>query len=164
MKICQDLNMKLLKPTSTYSPVKKFISRSLIAILISGQLFAQCPPAINAGLNATILCGGDVVLGQIPTTTTSTLSPGCTNPAQLTQAGGSYINSVSTTGGSTNISNLNTLVDGGNPSSSYVAPARWYSNYTSQFVETTAGSAFNVIIQGAAVTNLPTFYRIWIDE
>ena len=99
--------MKLIKLSNIYLPINKFIGFGLITILFTGQLFAQCPPSINAGSDVTILCGGDIEIGEVPTPPTTTLAPACSNAAQLTQAGGSYIKSITTTGGITNINNTN---------------------------------------------------------
>lgn len=144
---------------------------ALIFILISNGSMAQtiCNPPIpvNAGADVTIPCGGTANLGEVPSPPTNNpMAASCTTPAQLTQGGGVYTQSVSTTGGinGNNINNLNTLIGGIDPMGPNAWQSVWYSNYTSQIVESTAGGTFNLNISGRSLYNNPPYsYRIWID-
>lgn len=129
------------------------------------------PPTANAGNDVTTPCGIGVQIGETTSTTVSPMAPaGCSGASQMivNPAGGAYINSVSTTGGlTTNISNLNTLVDGNNPQTDYIAFNRWYSNFTNHLVDANQGGSFQLNLQGnkgATGSNPPTFsFRVWID-
>ncbi|MBS1645750.1 MAG: gliding motility-associated C-terminal domain-containing protein [Bacteroidetes bacterium] len=133
---------------------------------------AQCPPTINAGHDTSVACGMTANLGG--PATTPTVSPmntgGCNSAASaiVNPAGGAYINNVSTTGGlTTNINNMNTLVQGQDPTIAWIPFANWYSNYTSQIVDVHPGGTFMLNLQGnkgATGSAPPTFsFRIWID-
>lgn len=137
----------------------------------SSFLFSQCPPTADAGANVTIQCGESIEIGSVPPTVTPPMSTmGCSSASSMTvnPAGGAYINSVTTTGGLTmNINNTNTLVDGDNPQSAYIAFNRWYSDFTNQLVDGVQGGSFLLNLQGnrgATGSNPPLGqFRIWID-
>ncbi|MBN9294728.1 MAG: gliding motility-associated C-terminal domain-containing protein [Flavobacteriia bacterium] len=122
-------------------------------------------PVANAGADVTINCGQSVQIGESPATPESPLTPaGCATAASMTQKGGYYINSVSTTGGhnNVNISNPNTKVQGSMPNTN---TSQWYSDYTSQVVEVCAGSSFGLTaaVAHAGGSNPKSAVRVWID-
>ncbi len=153
--------------------LQKYLFGALTLIFISfqNQLKSQtlCNPPIpvNAGADVTIPCGGSANIGETPTPpNTGPMAPSCTTPGQLTQGGGVYINNVSTTGGinGNNISNLNTLIGGIDPMGPNAWQSVWYSNYTSQIVESTPGGTFYLSVSGPSLyNNTPYSFRIWID-
>lgn len=161
---------KLLQTTPL---VLKYLPSILVSfcILVRNESRSQtlCNPPIpfNAGTDATIPCGGTVNLGEVPTPPQNNpIAPSCTTPGQLTQGGGIYINNVSTTGGinGNNISNLNTLVGGIDPMGPNAWQSVWYSNYTTQIVESAAGGTFQLNLSGQSLyRNPPYSFRIWID-
>lgn len=131
-------------------------------------------PTVFAGNDTTINCNTSVQIGETPPTTPEPEQPMAPSdcPAAsnmiVNPAGGAYINSVTTTGGvSTNINNTNTLVDGDNPQTTFIAHNRWYSNYTNHVVDAYQGGTFNLNLSGhhgATGSNPPTYsFRIWID-
>lgn len=146
---------------------------SITLITTNTTLHAQCPPTANAGNNVTIPCGGSANLGGPPSNPTPnyTLAPTCMHTARwqsnsLTQGGGIYINTVTTTGGTTNINNPNTLVDVGHvdPMGPDAWSTIWLSDYTSQYVEVCVGNTFNLNITAKSLyNNKPYFCKVWVD-
>ncbi|MCO5260294.1 MAG: PKD domain-containing protein [Crocinitomicaceae bacterium] len=133
-------------------------------------------PTVNAGSDANIPCGGSANIGEEITTTPTNpdytlTAPACTHPGRymsgsLTQGGGIYNNGVTTTGGTVNINNTNTLVDVGHidPLGPNAWSTLWYSDFTNQFVEVCAGQTFYININAISLYNNPPYQcRIWID-
>jgi gliding motility-associated-like protein len=150
----------------------------LILILTSHESKSQtlCNPPIpvNAGVDASIPCGGNMQLGEptTPSTPDYTLSPTCKHTARfqnnsLTQGGGIYINDVTTTNGTVNINNTNTLVDVGHvdPMGPNAWSTIWLSDYSAtHFVEACPGNTFNLNINARSLyNNVSYFCRVWVD-
>lgn len=149
----------------------RFLLLILFGFLIESDLYAQipCDPPlyVNAGTDRTIECGTAIELGEVePVYEDIPLASSCTTPGQLTQGGGVYIKNVSTTGGlnGNNISNLNSLVGGVDPMGPNGWRCVWYSDYTTQLVESSAGSSFVLNISAQSLySNPPYSIRVWID-
>ena len=167
------MKIKKIRPM-TCSKKKKLKNNTLyflIALMLPSQLISQnyCNPplTINAGFNTTISCNDSVEIGETPPPPIEDpIAPACSNPSQLTQGGGVYINDVTTTGGinGNDISNLGTLIGGIDPMGPNAWQSVWYSDYTTHTVESTAGNTFYVSINGRSLYNNPPYsFRIWID-
>lgn len=153
--------------------IRKYLPGVLTVIFISlsnqskSQVFCNPPIPVNAGADTAIPCGGSANIGEVPASPNpGPMAPSCTTPSQLTQGGGVYIDDVSTTGGinGNNLSNLNTLIGGIDPMGPNAWQSVWYSNYTSQIVESTPGGIFYLTLSGPSLyNNDPYSFRIWID-
>lgn len=96
----------------------------------------------------------------------------CTHPGRfmngsLTQGGGVYTNSVTSSGGITNINNPNNLVDVDNidPMGPDAWATLWYSDFTeNHYVEACSGDIFYLNVQGKSLYSNPPYQcRIWVD-
>ncbi|MCJ8292265.1 MAG: gliding motility-associated C-terminal domain-containing protein [Crocinitomicaceae bacterium] len=155
-----------------------FGSLLLVFVFLSNEVISQAPcnPPIpfNAGIDSTLACGDSIQLGEtpIPVTPDYTLASTCLHtarfqPNSLTQGGGIYVDDVTTSGGSVNINNMNTLVDVGNvnPMGPNAWSTIWLSDFSaSHYVEACSGSTFYLNIGAISLyNNTPYFCRVWVD-
>lgn len=170
-----DIMKRIVRPKGALG----FISTALLITTITlststTNIYAQCPPQVNAGSDITVPCGGSAQLGEETTITNPpdfTLAPTCQKTVSsqngpLTQGGGIYNNGVTTTGGTTNINNTSTLVDvtHTDPMGPNAWQTLWYSDYSNLFVEVCPGNSFNIQIKAKSLySNSPYFCQIWVD-
>ena len=144
--------------------MNKFLQVLILLFLFSVNVFSQCTNTVT-GVQTNVSCFGlsdgaiNITVNSTGGTNPTYCLPTYNNPCGNCPTTWDQINNFSTTGGSTNISNLNSNCNGNLPNN--------YS-YVNQTVTVNPGGSFNFQVQCAAAgtgcgSTFNQGFRIWVD-